>query len=247
MNKIDTKEDSWLGQKLVLRQPIRSYRVAIDAALLAAAIPLKPGKNALELGTGVGAVALALALRVRDCRITAIEIQHELSDLAHSNVMTNSLEDQIEIVQSDILDLEPRSNFFSEVLFNPPYLKPESNDASPDKIKRIATVEGKARLADWYKVASEQVISGGGVTVIHRADRLSDLLSAATKAGIGSLAVFPIWPHKGSDARRIIVRGVKGGAAPLRILSGLTLHTEEAKYSFQAESILQGEASIELI
>ena len=247
MNKIDTKEDSWLGQKLVLRQPIRSYRVAIDAALLAAAIPLKPGKNVLELGTGVGAVALALALRVRDCRITAVEIQHELSDLAHSNVMTNSLEDQIEIVQSDILDLEPRSNFFSEVLFNPPYLKPESNDASPDKIKRIATVEGKARLADWYKVASEQVISGGGVTVIHRADRLSDLLSAATKAGIGSLAVFPIWPHKGSDARRIIVRGVKGGAAPLRLLSGLTLHTEEAKYCFQTESILQGEASIELI
>jgi len=43
------------------------------------------------------------------------------------------------------------------------------------------------------------------------------------------------------------VRGVKGGAAPLRILSGLTLHTEEAKYSSQAESILQGEASIELI
>ncbi|MFZ9080395.1 MAG: methyltransferase, partial [Alphaproteobacteria bacterium] len=72
MNKIDTKEDSWLGQKLVLRQPIRSYRVAIDAALLAAAIPLKPGKNALELGTGVGAVALALALRVQDCRVTAV-------------------------------------------------------------------------------------------------------------------------------------------------------------------------------
>jgi tRNA1(Val) A37 N6-methylase TrmN6 len=247
MNKVDTKEDSWLGQKLILRQPIRSYRVAIDAALLAAAIPLKPGKNALELGTGVGAVALALALRVHDCRVTAVEIQHELSDLAHSNVITNGLEDQIDVIQSDILDLEPPSNFFSEVLFNPPYLKPESNDASPDKIKQIATVEGKARLADWYRVASAHVISGGGVTAIHRADRLSDLLNAAAKAGIGSLAVFPIWPHKGSDARRIIVRGVKGGAAPLRILSGLTLHTEGAKYSSQAESILQGEASIELI
>ena len=247
MNKVDTKEDSWLGQKLVLRQPIRSYRVAVDAALLAAAIPLKPGKNALELGTGVGAVALALALRVQDCRVTAVEIQHELSNLALSNVITNGLEDQIDVIQSDILDLGPPSNFFSEVLFNPPYLKPESNDASPDKIKRIATVEGKARLADWYRVASEHVISGGGVTAIHRADRLPDLLNAATKAGIGSLAVFPIWPHEGSDARRIIVRGVKGGAAPLRILSGLTLHTEEAKYSSQAESILRGEAFINLI
>jgi tRNA1(Val) A37 N6-methylase TrmN6 len=246
MTELEITEDRWLGERLFLRQPARSYRVGVDAALLAAAIPKKKGISALELGTGVGAVALAVSAGVENSKVTAVEIQPELAELARTNVTINEMADRVIIIEADILKIQPQLRAYEEVFFNPPYLKPETNDASPDKVRRIATVEGEARLDDWFRVASQQVVVGGGVTVIHRADRLPDLLAAAKRAGIGSMVILPIWPRIGSPARRIIVRGIKGGGGPLRILAGLTLHSEGQSYTDIGAAVLRGDAPIDL-
>ena len=61
-------EDTLLGGRVRLRQPVAGYRAAIDPVFLAAAVPAVPGDRALDVGCGAGAAALCLAIRVPDCR-----------------------------------------------------------------------------------------------------------------------------------------------------------------------------------
>ena len=53
-----TRDDAFLGGRLVLRQPLRGYRAGMDAVMLAAACPARAGERVLDLGSGVGAALL---------------------------------------------------------------------------------------------------------------------------------------------------------------------------------------------
>lgn len=242
--EIPTTEDAWLGGRLRLLQPARSYRVAIDAALLAAAVPLAAGGRALELGTGVGAAALALAVRAPAGAVDALELQPALAALARRNVEANGLHDRVRIVEGDVADLPLPAGAYDEVFLNPPYLDPGANDASADPIKRIATVEGPARLQDWTNAAVRAARPGGGVTLIHRADRLADVLAALAAAGAGGVTVFPLWPRAGAAARRVILRGRAGKGGRLTLAAGLVLHDDLGGYTPAAAAILAGEADL---
>lgn len=240
MTRDGLTRDAWLGGRLTLLQPATGYRVAIDAALLAAAVPLKPGGRALELGAGVGAAALALARRVPDARVTALELQPGLADLARRNATANALADRVAVVEGDVAALAPDLTDFDAVFFNPPYLTADANDPTDDVQKRIATVEGPAGLADWLRAAARAARSGADVVLIHRADRLADILAAADAARIGGLTVFPLWPKPGAAASRIVVHGRKNKGGRLRLSAGLILHAAEGGYTTAAGRILTG-------
>jgi tRNA1(Val) A37 N6-methylase TrmN6 len=82
------------------------------------------------------------------------------------------------------------------------------------------------------------------VTVIHRADRLADLL-ALLAAKAGSFQIRPVHPHTDDPAGRVLVRAVRGGRAPLRLLPALVLHERGgAKHTPHAEAILRGAADL---
>lgn len=238
-------EDDWLGGKLRLRQPARGYRVAVDAALLAAATPLRPGGKALELGAGVGAAALALAARTPEAIVDGIEIQPELQALALANARLNDLEARVHIRRGDILAMA-KDHAYDAVLFNPPYLTPEDNDPTSDPQKRIATTEGPARLIDWMAAAAGAAKPGGDIVLIHRADRLADILAATNALGIGGIIVFPLWPKAGTAARRVIVKGRLGKGGRLTLAAGLTLHEADGAFTSTAEAVLRGDATLDL-
>jgi tRNA1(Val) A37 N6-methylase TrmN6 len=88
------------------------------------------------------------------------------------------------------------------------------------------------------------VREGGSITLIHRADRLADILAGlAPKAG--SVQVLPVHPFADQPAKRVLVRAVKTGRAPLRLLPPLVLHTRDGgKHTPQAEAVLRGEADL---
>jgi tRNA1(Val) A37 N6-methylase TrmN6 len=89
------------------------------------------------------------------------------------------------------------------------------------------------------------VRAGGTLTLIHRADRLGDAL-ALIAARAGSVRVRPVQPFADQAAKRVVVRAVRGGRAPLVLLPALVLHDRtEAKYTPQAEAILRGEAGLD--
>jgi tRNA1(Val) A37 N6-methylase TrmN6 len=99
-------------------------------------------------------------------------------------------------------------------------------------------------LGVWTGFLLKAVREGGSITLIHRADRLGDILGLlAPKAG--SFQIRPIQPHADAPAKRVLVRALKTGKAPLQLLPALVLHPREgAKHTAEAEAILRGEAAL---
>jgi len=236
--------DTLLGGQVVLRQPGDGYRVAVDPVLLAASVPAASAGRLLDAGAGVGAAALCFARRVPGARAIGLELQPGLVRLARENVALNDLGDRVSIVEGDILD--PPHEFgpgaFDHVIANPPYLPADRADPPPDAAKAAAHVEGAAGLSDWVDFALRMTRPKGGVTFVHRADRLDELL-ALLHDRAGGIVVFPLWPKRARDAKRVIIRARPGVKTPARIAAGLVLHKEDGGYTDEALAVLRdGEA-----
>lgn len=234
-------EDALLGGRVIFRQPAAGYRVAIDPVALAAATPAGRGDKVLDVGSGAGAAALCLAFRVPGCRIYGVEIQRDLVRLATENVALNQFEGRVDVMRGDLTRPPPRlaGGSFHHVMSNPPYLAAGEVNPSPDIGKATATVEAVGNLTEWVDYCVRMVRHKGSVTFIHRADRLDDLL-ACLRGATGGIVVYPLWPtaDRNRPAKRVIVRAVKGGTGPLKLLPGLILHNGDG-YTEAAEAVLR--------
>lgn len=235
--------DRFLGGRLQLAQPAEGYRAAIDPVLLAAAVPAAPGDSALDLGCGIGTAGLCLARRVEGVRVTGIDLQGMLIDLARRNARDNHLADRVAFACGDVRDEHHRG--FDHVLANPPYLERARASVSPNPIKAMANVEGDARLADWVVAAIRAVRPGGTVTFIHRADRGPELRRLMAE-GLGHLRQCDLLPRAGAAPNRIILQGVKGAAAETVATTTLILHEPDGRFTAAADSILRDAAPLRL-
>jgi tRNA1(Val) A37 N6-methylase TrmN6 len=237
-------QDHVLDGRVSLRQPARGYRAGLDAALLAAACDAPPGARVIEAGCGAGGALLAAAARRPQARFTGVERDVEALALALSNIAANGVGDRVEALQHDIalrfagLNLAP----FDQAMANPPFF----DDA--DAIRGPAAERRGAWMADdgleaWLGFLSKAVREGGAITLIHRADRLGDILTLlAPKAG--SFQIRPVHPFADQPAKRVLVRAIKTGKAPLQLLPPLILHDGDGQHTPQVEAILRGTADL---
>ncbi|HLI21027.1 MAG TPA: methyltransferase [Stellaceae bacterium] len=243
-----TSDDTLLGGRVRLRQPTQGYRVAIDPVLLAAAVPANAADVVLDLGCGVGAASLCLAARVPGCRIVGLERDPALERLAQENVAQNHLGERLAIVAGDLLappaSLAPGS--YTQVMANPPFMQAARASPSPLARKAAAAVESEATLVDWIDVALTMLRDKGVLTLVHRADRLGDIL-AALGGRAGGAIVFPLWPGAGKAAKRVLVQARKGSAAPMTLAAGLALHRPDGRNTEAAEAILRHGAALAML
>ncbi|WP_296329586.1 methyltransferase [Reyranella sp.] len=207
----------------------------MDAVLLAAAVDAKPGESVLDLGAGVGAVGLCIAARVPDCHVTGIELQPALAALAARNAVLNDAADRVVTVVHDLAHpLPPGLGPFDHVVTNPPYLPAAVADPSPDRSKALATVESSADLARWLTVATEALKPAGTLLVIHRSDRLEEIVGALVRFGWGDVTVKRLPP-----AARVLVRARRADELRRHDAQPLVLHRPESGYTDEAEAILR--------
>jgi len=234
-----------LGGRVRLRQPRVGYRAGVDAALLAATCDAKPGARVLDAGCGVGGALLAAAIRRGDTSFVGVERDPAALDLARQNVALNGLEARVEVIAGDVtqgfrgLGLEP----FDATIANPPFFDDTARLRAPHPSRTDAyiTTEG---LGAWCAFLLKAVREGGSITLIHRADRLADLL-AGLGPKAGSFHIRPIQPFTDEPAKRVLIRAIKTGKAPLVLLPALVLHDRDGgKHTVEAEAILRGEADL---
>jgi tRNA1(Val) A37 N6-methylase TrmN6 len=242
----DVTEDGFMGGRLRLRQSRRGYRAGMDAALLAAACDAAPGQSVIEAGCGPGAALLSAALRRPDSQFIGVERDPEAMDLVLANIAANGLAERVQAVLGEVgqkpssLGLMPAD----AALANPPFFD------DPRALRGPAPERAGAYLADdglqaWTRFLLKAVREGGTITLIHRADRLADIL-ALLGAGAGSFRILPIQPFADEPAKRVLVRAIKTGKAPLALLPALVLHDREGgKHTARADAILRGEAAVE--
>ena len=238
-------EDTVLGGRVRLRQPARGYRAGVDAALLAAACDARAGERVLEAGCGAGGALLAAAVRRSDAQFTGLERDADAAALAREGVALNSLGGRVAIVEGDV-----QAGFratalpvFDAAMANPPFFDDPTGLRGPAPEKTGAWM-ADGGLEAWTGFLQKAVREGGTITIIHRADRLADLLALlAPKAG--SFRVRPIHPFADEPAKRVLLRATKTGKAPLVLLPPLVLHERgRGKHTDEAEAILRGEAAL---
>jgi tRNA1(Val) A37 N6-methylase TrmN6 len=242
---IETTNDAVLGGRLRLRQPKRGHRVGHDAILLAAATGGRAGEYAVDLGAGVGGAGLALAARVGGLDVTLVEIDGGLSELAAGNARLNAMDDRVRAIAVDAEDrpalaaagLEAAS--IDRVLMNPPFNDAHRQNVSPDPCRRLAHVGDAGLLARWIATAAWLLKPQGTLTLIWRADALTDVLSALMPE-FGDIAVLPVLPRPEAAAIRVLVRAVKSGSARRRDYPGLVLNDEQGRPTPGTEAVLRG-------
>ncbi len=243
MSLADATEDTMLGGQVRILQPKIGYRAALDPVLLAAAVKAKPRDRVLDVGCGTGAAMFCLAARIPGVDITGLEIQPELATLAEASIKLNAFGTRARIVIGDLKTLPDIvcATPFDIVISNPPY--GADGPASPQPSIAAAHHESNVSLAQWITACIKLLRPKGRLVLIHRADRLAELMAALVPA-CGDIHVTPIFPKTGEPAKRIVIDAGKGRNTGDTINPGLVLHEATGGYTVEAETILRGAASL---
>lgn len=238
-------ETHLLGGRVALRQPARGYRAGMDAALLAATVTPKKGDRLIEAGCGAGAVLMQIAKRHEGVELAGLERDPFAYALALHNAETNGVADRTTILNGDVNKGFRALNLplFDWAVSNPPYFDDPNSIRPPAEERRGAWIADDG-LKAWTHFLLKSVREGGRIHIVHRADRLADILALlAPKAG--SFAIRPVHSFADEPAKRVLVQAIKTGKTPLRLLPPLVLHPRTGpKHTPEAEAILRGEADL---
>ncbi|MCW3474188.1 tRNA1(Val) (adenine(37)-N6)-methyltransferase [Limobrevibacterium gyesilva] len=232
-----------LGGQLRHDQPANGHRTGIEPVLLAASVPAQPGQRVLEGGSGAGAALLCLARRVPGVSGVGVERDPALAALAGANAAANGFSG-LAFVPEDLAAWRP-DGVFDHAFANPPWHAP-AGTASPDPGREHAKRAEVGLFALWTQRLAAPLRHRGTLTLVVAAAVMPACLAALAAAGCGSPAVLPLWPKAGRTAKLVLLRGVKGGRGPCRMLSGLVLHRDDGGYTDPAAAILGGDAPLPL-
>ena len=241
----DITTDDFLGGRLKIVQPKSGHRAGSDAVFLAATVAAHAGESVLDASAGVGVAGLCVLARVPQARVTAVEIDGRQCLLASENAARNGLADQFEAIEADITssakvlrDAGLVRECYDHVLANPPFYREGAVRAALNEARAAAHVMPRDELGRWVRFLTTMAAAKGTLTLIHRADALTTLLSLLD-GRFGNIAVFPLFPKAHEPASRVILQGRKASRAGLRLLPGLVLHGADGAYTAEAEAVLR--------
>lgn len=243
-------DDLFFGGDLKVLQPKKGFRSGIDAVLLAASVPDEGSMRVLEAGCGAGVVSLAIARRCQQATVDAVEIEEINVAVAEENVQRNDLSARVSIHLGDIYDpvtkLELsglKRNSYDFVVANPPFYDEREMRLSDDPLRRRAKLARADTLEEWVRFLTAMAAPKGVISMIHRADKLDDILTVLSRR-FGGVKILPLFPKANVPANRVIVQGVKGSRAPLTILQGIVLHDDEGQYWPDVQALCSGPLSL---
>ena len=230
-------EGHLLGGRVRYTQPASGFRSGIEPVLLAASIPARAAQRVVEGGTGAGAALLCLTARVPSVTGCGIEVDPAQAALAAANMAANGMAG-LRMVAGDISSVV-LDGLFDHAFANPPY-HPETGSPSPDPGRALATRGASNLFGVWAASLGRCLRARGTLTFILPAATLPACLAAMSAAGCPAEVIFPLWPKSDAAAKLVIVRGIKAGRGPMRLLSGLVLHEPDGGFSTAADAILRG-------
>ena len=242
VNSIETTEDLFLTDKLLIRQPKQGFRAGTDSLLLSAAIPARAGDSTIELGAGVGVVSLALAARVPNLDLTLVEIDAAAVSLGRHNIQTNQGRGGVtpkaaRVVHRDAMrsDLFKIGTLFDHSFCNPPFFDVAASRAS-DHPRANSARRSSITIASWVMAMVRWTKSNGSMTMICRARSTIEVLSALQRPA-GAIELIPILPQADQPAINVIIRARKDRRAAFKVLPPLIVRDQNHKISPKIERI----------
>ena len=236
--------DTLHGGRVKIVQPEEGYRVAIDPVLLAASISPAPGSTVVNVGCGTGAVLFCLLSRLAGVRGIGLEQHEPFADLARRGIKENEFLPRAEVVVGDLAKPPERLiGACDAVMTNPPFFEVGTVPDRPGQDATHAVTD--LSLRSWITQCVSLLKRGGQFSIIHRAERLADIIQALS--GCGSIVVIPLWPKANMVAKRVIVTALKDRKSPTTLTPGLVLHSDDDAYTDEAAAILRGGEALQFV
>ncbi len=233
MEEFERKDDLGISG-LHIWQDRREFCFGVDAVLLSAFAEVKKGEAVLDLCSGNGIVPILLAGKTEAGEIVGIEINPASVRLAGRSVRENNLS-YVRIVEGDIKDIRAHigQKRFDVVTVNPPYIK-DGGIQNPNPAKAAARHEILCTLSDVLSAAAKSLRFGGRFYMVHRPDRLTDILKEMRSAGIEPKRLRTVHTRADSAASLVLLEGTLGGGTFLRVMPPLVLYRADGQYTEEA-------------
>ena len=209
--------------KIIQKDDVFSF--SLDSMLLANFIDANKAQKIIDLGTGNAPIPLFLTLKT-DAKIYGIEIQEEPFDLAQRSVELNHLENQITIIKDDLKGIYKKlgANTFDIVCSNPPYFKvSDTSIINKNDTLTIARHEVKANVNDIIEEASKLLVDGGKLYIIHRIERMPEIIKLLENKNFGIKRMQLIYPKEDGNAYMFIIESKKNKKTDLKIIKPLVV------------------------
>lgn len=228
--RIDDLE--YKGLKII--QNKNGFCFGIDSVLLSDfAKSIKKNAKVIDIGTGTGIISILLSKKTKISKIYGIEIQDEVADMAKRSVELNGLQEKIEIINSNIKDIFNilKPNEFDAIVTNPPYMKSNTGATNEEKKKLISRHEVECTLEDIIKISYKLLKSNGEFYMIHRAERIVDILFYLRQYRLEPKILRFIQPKVNKEPNLVLIKAVKNAGYQLNIKSPLIVYNENGDYT----------------
>jgi len=221
-------------ENLKIYQDTEMFNFSLDSVLLPNFVTItKKNKRILDIGTGNAVIPMILTTKT-DALIDAVEIQKDVYKLGKKSIELNNLQDKINIINQDIKEYSKNmeTDTYDVITCNPPFFKvTETSNLNMNDYKTIARHEVKLNLDDIMSIGRKLLKNNGNIAIVHRTDRLIDIITTMRKYNIEPKKIRFIYPKKNTESNIVLVEGTKNGNPGLKILSPLVSHTEEDEYT----------------
>lgn len=200
---------------------------------------IKRNSEILDLGTGTGILGLLLISKSNIKKVIGVEVQEEIADMANRSIKLNKLESRFEIVNANIKDIDKilPIDHYDAIVTNPPYKQSHSGKVNENLIKLISRHEIEASLKDFIKVSFKMLKDNGTLYMVHRAERLVDILSEMRLNKMEPKRIKFVYSNHESDCKLVLIEAVKNGKPFLKVEKPLYIYNNDGTYTSEVLKI----------
>ncbi len=215
------------------------FRPGTDTFLLSSLPRLRPGLRVCDLGCGTGLLGFLLLQRQPDLRIAGLDIQPEAAALARRAAAENGLTERLDFRCGDLRQVRGifPTGCFDLVVCNPPYYPPAGGKLSADGARRTARSETEASLADLCAAASYLLRWGGKFCLVHKPERLADVLCALRNAGTEAKRLRFVHSRAADPPSLFLAEGCRGGRPGITVEPPLILQNGDGTPTAELNAI----------
>ena len=237
-------DDLLLGDLRIIQHP-DVLCFGIDAVLLAHFATVKPGVRAVDLGTGTGAIAFLLTVRGAGS-VNALELNPRVADMAGRSCRLNMLEEKVRVIEADYRELKGvlPAGESQLVVVNPPYRPLGQGFLNERRTVARACHELTATLEDVAKAAAYLLGDRGRIAMVHRADRLCEVMLALNSFGLEPKRLRFVQSRRDTAPKLLLIEGVRSGKPgiavepPLIIYDAVGVYSEEIQSYYRREPVI---------
>ena len=218
-----------------------------DSVLLANFVKSENSNNViLDLCSGSGVIPIILSAKKKYKKIFGVELQSEMYDLFDRNIKINNLEDSIISIKENVKNIKDIRKKITSIMgkdkidiitCNPPYKEIGTGLTTNHDVKTIAKCEVMCKLEDIFITSSKLLGKGGKLYLVHKPERLSDLICFGRKYNLEAKEIRFVYPKINKKPSIVLISYRKDGGNETKVLEPLIEYNENMSYTDEIYNI----------